>query len=129
VTCDGPKTTFEVPRRSPSSEECLNDVIGAVSSIGQRELFAIEFLKRELARDRPGHNAVDCPGIDQKFDLDSPPARPTQIGDLRAQECNSEFFGGPFRARTGDPLIKSLLSDQTTSTHPDLSRVKSRKKR
>ena len=38
------------------------------------------------------------------------------------------FFGGPFRARTGDPLIKSWRSDQTTSTYPALSRIKSKGK-
>ena len=77
--------------------------------VGQRKLLAIEFIKRELARDRPRHNAVDRARVDQKFDLDRVPTRPMRIGDSRRDECDAEFFGGPFRARTGDPLIKSQL--------------------
>jgi len=36
---------------------------------------------------------------------------------------------GRQRLEPNDPLIKSSLSDHTTSTHPDLSRIKSTKKR
>ena len=60
--------------------------------VGERELFAIEFLKCKLARNRPRHNAVDCPRVDQKLDLDRAPARPARVGDFRGDECNSYFI-------------------------------------
>ena len=77
--------------------------------------FSIELLKRKLTRDRPRNNAVNSASVDQKFDLHRAStrlARLARIGDFRGGECNSHFFGGPFRARTGDPLIKSHLASR-----------------
>jgi hypothetical protein len=55
-----------------------------------------------------------------------PPMAPPQT--LRPGFYPALIFGGPFRARTGDPLIKSSLPDHTTSTHADLSSIKSKRK-
>ena len=65
-------------------------------------------MRRIIARDgyRGGCRVV---AVDQELDLDRAPTRPTRVANLRAHENYPEFFGGPFRARTGDPLIKSQL--------------------
>ncbi len=62
-----------------------------MGSVGERELFAFEFLKSDRARNRPGHNAVNRPGVDQKFDFDRAPPPPPRA-DLCGSESNSHLF-------------------------------------